>query len=55
MMPKGSPEQVAQHVKERAEILGKGGGYIFGTAHNLLPDVPTANALALFEAYGQHG
>jgi uroporphyrinogen decarboxylase len=55
VMPKGSPEQVAQHVKERAEILGKGGGYIFGTAHNLLPDVPTANALALFEAYGQHG
>jgi uroporphyrinogen decarboxylase len=50
VMPKGTPEQVADHVCERARILGPG-GYIFGTAHNLLPDVPTENAVALFDAY----
>jgi uroporphyrinogen decarboxylase len=46
---------VAREVRERAETLGPGGGYIFCTAHNLLPDVPTENILALFEAYLEHG
>ena len=54
-MPKATPEQVAEHVRERAHLLGDGGGYIFGTAHNLLPDVPTENAVALFRAYREHG
>ena len=34
---------------------GPGGGYIFGTAHNLLPDVPTENVIALVEAYHKYG
>lgn len=55
VMPKGTPETIAEHVSERAGILGAGGGYIFGTAHNLLPDVPTENAVALFEAYRKFG
>jgi len=54
-MPNGSPVDVANEVQERARILGTGGGYIFGTAHNLLPDVPTENVVALFEAYLEHG
>jgi uroporphyrinogen decarboxylase len=54
-MPQGTPEQVADEVRQRAEILGAGGGYIFGTAHNLLPDVPTENIEALFDAYLEHG
>lgn len=55
MMPKGTPEDIAKHVHERARLLGHGGGYVFGTAHNLLPDVPTENAVALFDAYQAHG
>jgi len=55
VMPKGTPAQVREHVKERVKMLGEGGGYIFGTAHNLLPDVPTENAVALFEAYKEFG
>ena len=31
------------------------GGYIFGTAHNILPDVPMENILALVEAYQEFG
>ena len=46
---------MAQEVKARAELLGNGGGYIFGTAHNLLPDVPTENIVALFEACQRYG
>lgn len=55
VLPRGSPTDVADHVRSRAEVLGPGGGYIFGTAHNLLPDVPTENILALAEAYHTFG
>jgi uroporphyrinogen decarboxylase len=54
-MPNGTPADVRREVRARAETLGPGGGYIFCTAHNLLPDVPTENALALFEAYLEEG
>jgi len=54
-MPVGTPDQIRAEVKQRAETLGRGGGYIFCTAHNLLPDVPTENMVALFEAYLEHG
>jgi uroporphyrinogen decarboxylase len=51
VLPNGTPAEVADHVRDRARILGDGGGYIFGTAHNILPDTPTENILALVEAY----
>jgi uroporphyrinogen decarboxylase len=54
-LPQGSPEEVRAEVKQRAETLGPGGGYIFCTAHNLLPDVPLENIEALFAAYLEHG
>lgn len=55
VLPAGTPADVAEHVRTRAEILGPGGGYIFGTAHNILPDAPTDNVLALVEAYHRYG
>ncbi len=55
VLPQGKPADVAAHVRSRAALLGPGGGYIFGTAHNLLPDVPTANIAALAAAYRAHG
>ena len=54
-LPRGTAAEVKAEVKHRAELLGPGGGYIFGTAHNLLPDVPTDNPVALFEAYLEYG
>lgn len=55
VLPKGTPSDVRTHVADRARIMAPGGGYIFGTAHNLLPDVPTENIVALFEAYQEYG
>lgn len=45
-----TPEQVADHVTERLEIFAPGGGFVINTVHNILPDVPPANVVAMFEA-----
>ncbi len=55
VLPNANPAEVAGHVRDRVEILAGGGGYIFGTAHNILPDAPTENVLALVDAYHQYG
>ncbi len=45
-----SPEQVRAEVLTRLEILSKGGGYVFNTVHNIMPDVPPENIIAMFNA-----
>ena len=46
----GTPEQVREQVLERLEIMSAGGGFVFNTVHNILPDVPPQNVLAMFDA-----
>jgi uroporphyrinogen decarboxylase len=46
----GTPEEVRDHVCRNIEILAPGGGFVFNTVHNILPDVPPQNFLAMFEA-----
>jgi len=55
LLPAGSPAEIAEQVRQRVATLGAGGGYIFGTAHNVLPDTPTENILALIDAYHDLG
>ena len=45
-----SPDAVKRHVTERLEILSPGGGFVFNTVHNILPDVPPENIVAMYEA-----
>jgi uroporphyrinogen decarboxylase len=54
-LPFGTPGQVTEEVQALMAAGKPGGGYIAGTAHNLLPDVPTENIIALLEAYREHG
>jgi uroporphyrinogen decarboxylase len=46
----GTPEEVRAEARRRIEIFGPGGGFVFNNIHNILPDVPPENVLALFEA-----
>lgn len=46
----GSPEEVRRQVLERLEIMSAGGGFVFNTVHNILPDVPPQNIIAMFDA-----
>jgi len=48
-LPFGTPEDVRNEVRERIRILGKGGGYICGPDHTVLPDVPVENVLAMLD------
>jgi uroporphyrinogen decarboxylase len=48
-LPHGTEEDVRSEVRARIEVLGKGGGYICGSDHGIMPDVPAANVLALID------
>jgi uroporphyrinogen decarboxylase len=49
ILPKGSADDVKQMVEERIEQMGEGGGYVLGAVHNIQPDVPVENILAMFQ------
>ena len=46
----GSPQQIRDQVFERLEVFSAGGGFVFNTVHNILPDVPPENIVAMFDA-----
>ena len=50
VLPEGSPEEVRKHVLERCEVFSKGGGFVFNTVHNIMPDVPPENIVAMYDA-----
>jgi uroporphyrinogen decarboxylase len=54
-LPHGTPADVRREVKQRMAAGKPGGGFIISTAHNILPDTPTENIVALFEAYREFG
>jgi uroporphyrinogen decarboxylase len=45
----GSVEEVRSEVEQRIEVLGRGGGYVLGAVHNIQPDVPVDNIVAMYE------
>ena len=49
----GTPAEVRGHVRRRIEIFAPGGGFVFNTIHNILPEVPPENVVAMFEALQQ--
>jgi len=55
LMPLGSVEQVVEGAKKLIQEYAPGGGYIFATAHNIEPDTPVENILALFDTVYEYG
>jgi uroporphyrinogen decarboxylase len=45
-----TPAKVREETLNRLEILSKGGGFVFNTVHNILPEVPPENIVAMFNA-----
>jgi uroporphyrinogen decarboxylase len=50
VLNRAKPAEVKEQVKKRLEIFSKDGGFVFNTVHNILPDVPPENVVAMFEA-----
>jgi uroporphyrinogen decarboxylase len=49
ILNRATPQQVRDHVRHNLEIFSRGGGYIFTSVHNIMPDVPPENIMAMFE------
>lgn len=50
ILNRATPEVVKDHVRQNIEIFAPGGGFIFNTVHNIMPDVPPENSMAMFAA-----
>ena len=54
VLNRATPAQVKAHVKRNLDILALGGGFVFTAVHNILPDVPPGNIVAMFEAVEEY-
>lgn len=54
-LPFGSPQDVRREVAENLRIFRQAKGYIVAPCHNLQPNTPTENILALYEAVHECG
>lgn len=45
-----SPKEVYEYSRRMIDIFYKDGGFVFNTEHNILPDVPPENIMAMYKA-----
>jgi uroporphyrinogen decarboxylase len=51
----GTPAAIRQEVRDNVATLAPGGGFLFASIHNIAPEVPPENVVALFEAALEYG
>ena len=49
LLPRGSPEDVRQAVRDTLDVMGLDGGYVLGAVHNIQDDVPPENVWAMLD------
>ncbi len=55
VLPNGTPDDVRAEVRQRIQDLGHGGGYVVCSVHNIQPEVPPENVVAMFDAAHELG
>jgi uroporphyrinogen decarboxylase len=55
VLPRGTPAEVREEVKRRIGDLAEDGGYIVAAVHNIQPEVPPENIVAMCEATLEFG
>ena len=55
VLPKGTPREVREEVKLRIRQFGAGGGFVAAAVHNMQPDIPPENVLAMSKAVKELG
>lgn len=54
-LPYGSIKDVEDEVKRRIDELAPGGGYVLAPGHNIQPDVPPENIVAMYQTAIEYG
>ena len=47
----GAPDDIRSEVKRRVDDLSDGGGFVFTQVHNIQPDIPPENIMAMYDAF----
>ena len=55
VLPFKTPNEVRDEVKKRIDHLAPGGGFVFAAIHNIQPDVPPENIVAMWETLQEYG
>ena len=53
VLPFGTPDEVRAQVRENIRVFAPGGGFVFGTVHNVQPPTPVENLLAMYETVAE--
>lgn len=54
-LPFGTPDDVKRETLDALRYLAPGGGFVYGTSHFALYDVPIENVITLYETVGRYG
>ncbi|HEO71189.1 MAG TPA: methyltransferase [Candidatus Hydrogenedentes bacterium] len=52
VLPNGTPQEVARHVRGQVAALAPDGGFVFQQVHNIMANVPPENIVAMFDTVG---
>jgi len=55
VLPRATPEEIREHVRDRVNMFAPGGGYVFTQVHNVQAMVPPENVQAMLEAAYEYG
>jgi uroporphyrinogen decarboxylase len=50
LLPFGTAEEIRDGARRLIDAMAPGGGFIFAPSHQILPDVPPANVIAMYDA-----
>jgi len=53
-LQRSAPDEIEREVHRLLEEVGRGGGFIISPCHNIQPDTPLENVLALYRAIARH-
>jgi uroporphyrinogen decarboxylase len=55
VLNRGTPQDVREEVGRRINDLAPGGGFVFCQVHNIQPEVPPENIVAMLDAAAEFG
>ena len=55
LLPFGTEDEIRAGAADLIEALGQGGGFIFSPSHQILPEVPPENVVAMFDGAREFG